>query len=89
MAGKVVWYSYLFKNFPQFAVTDMVKACSVVNEKDIFLEFCCFFDDPIDVGNLISSSSGFSNYSLYTWKFLVHVLLKPSMKDFEHYLVSI
>ena len=87
-AGKVAWYSYLFKNFPQFAVTHTVKGCSVVNKADVFLEFCCFFDDPVDVGNLISGSSSFSKYSLYTLTFLVHVLLKPSMKDFEHYLAS-
>ena len=87
-AGKVAWYSYLFKNFLQFAVTHTVKGCSVVNEADVFLEFCCFFDDPVDVHNLISCSSSFSKYSLYTWKFLIHVLLKPRVKDFEHYLAS-
>ena len=87
-AGKVVWYSYLFKNFPQFVVIHTVKGFSVVNEADVFLEFCCFFNDPMDAGNLISSSSGFSKNSLYIWKFLIHVLLKPSMKDIEHYLAS-
>ena len=76
----MVWYSHLFQNFPQF---------SVVNEADVFLEFSCFFYDPMDVGNLTSSSSAFSKFSLYIWKFLVHVLLKPSLKDFKHYLASI
>ena len=66
-----------------------VKGFSVVNEVDFFfMEFCCFFDDPMDVGNLISGSSGFSKYSLYIWKFLLHVLLKPSVKDFEHCFAS-
>ena len=65
-----------------------VKGFSIVNEADIFLEFPCFFYDPVDVGNLISGSSAFSKSSLNIWKFLVHVLLKPSMEDFEHDLAS-
>ena len=63
-----------------------VKGFSVVNEADVFLEFSCFFYDPADVGNLISGSSAFAKSSLYMWKFSVHVLLKPSLKNFEHYL---
>ena len=89
-AGKVVWYSHLFKNLPQFVVIHTVKGFSIVNEAevDIFLEFSCFFYDPADVGNLFSGSSAFSKSSLFIWKFSVHVLLKPSLKDFEHYLAS-
>ena len=80
----VVWYSYLLKNFPQFVVIHLVKGFSVVNkaEVDVFLELSCFFYDPTDAGNLISGSSAFSKSSLYNWKFLVHVLLKPSLNDF-------
>ena len=83
--GKAVWYSHLFKNFPQSVVIHTVKGFSVVNEAevDIFLEFCCFFYDPMGVGNLISGSSAFSKPSLYIWKLSVHILLKPSLKDFE------
>ena len=79
-----------FKNFPQFVVIHTLKGFSVVNdaEVDVFLEFSCFFYDPTDIGNLISGSSAFSKPSLYIWKFSVHVLLKPSSKDFEHYLAS-
>ena len=88
--NKVVWYSYIFKNFPQFFVIHTVKGFSLVNEAemDVFLELSCFFDDPMDVGNLISGSSAFSKSSLDIWKFSVRVLLKPSLKDFEHYLAS-
>ena len=85
-AGKVVWNYHLFKNFPQFVVIYIVKGFSVVNEGDVFLEFSSFFYDPMDVGNLISGSPAFSKSSLYIGKFLVYVLLKPSLKDFEHYL---
>ena len=76
--GKVVWYSHLFKNFPKFAVIHTVKSFGVVNkaEIDVFLELSCFFDDPADVGNLISVSSAFSKSSLNIWKFTVHLLLK-------------
>ena len=86
----VVWYSHLFKNFPQFSVIHTVKGFSIVDdaEIDIFLEFLCFLYDPANIGNLISGSSAFSKLSLYIWKFLVHILLKPSLKDSEHYLAS-
>ena len=90
-AGKVVWYFHLFKNFSQFAVIHTVKGFGGrVNEAevDVFLEFSCFICDPADVGDLISGSSAFSKSSLYIWKFSVHVLLKPSLKDFQHYLAS-
>ena len=88
--GKVVWYSHLFKNFPQFAVVHTVKGFSVVNEAevDVVLELLCFLYDPTDTGSLISGSSAFSKSSLYIWKFLVHVLLKPSLKDLGHYCAS-
>ena len=75
-AGKVVWYSHLFKNFPQFVVIHTVKGFVNKTEVDIFLELSCFFDDSTDVGNLISGSSAFSKSSLNIWKFMVHVLLK-------------
>ena len=86
----MVWYSHLLKNRPQFVVSHIVKGFSVVNEAEvnICLELSCFFCDPMDVGNLISGSSAFSKSSLYIWKFSVHVLLKPSLKDFEHKLAS-
>ena len=84
-AGKVVWYSHLFQNFPQFVVIHTVKGCGVVNkaEVDVFLKRSCFFNDPTDVGNLISGSSTFSKSSLNIWKFMVHVLLKPGLENFE------
>ena len=90
-AGKVVWYSHVFKNFPQFVVIYTVKGFSVVNEAevDVFLQFSCFFYDPVDVGSLISGFSAFSKSSLYILKFLVQLLLKPSLKDFEHYFASL
>ena len=86
----MVWSSHLLKKFPQFVVIHTVKGLSVVSkaEVDIFLELSCFFNDPTDVGNLISGSSAVPQSSLYIWKFLVHVLLKPSLKDFERYLAS-
>ena len=86
----MVWYSQLFKNFSQFVVIHTVKGSSVVNEAevDVFLEFSCFFCDPVDAGNLISGSSAFSKSSLCICKFLVHVLLNPSLEDFEHNLAS-
>ena len=88
-AGQVVWYSYLFKNFPRL-LWSTVKSFGVVNkaEVDVFLELSCFFHDPTDVGNLISSSSSFSKSSLNIWKFTVHVLLKPGLENFEHYFAS-
>ena len=84
----MVWYSHLFKNFPQFVVIHTVKGFSVVNEADVFLEFPGFLYDPMDIGNLISGSFAFSKPSLYIWKFSVHLLLKPSLNDFENYLAS-
>ena len=86
----MVWYSHLLKNFPQFVVIHTVKGFSVVNEAevDVFLEISCFFYDPTDVGNFISGSSAFSKSRLYIWKFLVHVLLKPRLENFEHYFAS-
>ncbi|CAI9154951.1 unnamed protein product [Rangifer tarandus platyrhynchus] len=85
-AGQVVWYSHLFQNFPQFVVIHIVKGFAVVNkaEVDVFLELSCFFNDPMDFGNLISGSSAFSKSSLNIWKFTVHVLLKPSLENSEH-----
>ena len=90
-AGQVVWYSHLFQNFPQFLVIHTVKGFGIVNkaEIDIFLEFSCFFDDPVDIGNLISVSSAFSKTSLNIWKFTVHVLLKPGLENFKYYLTSV
>ena len=87
----MVWYSHVLKNFPQFVVIHTVKGFGVVNksELDVFLELSCFFDDPTDVGNLISGSSAFSKSSLNTWKFTVHVLLKPGLENFEHYFASV
>ena len=84
----VIWYSHLLKNFPQFVVIHTVKGFRVVNEAevDIFLEFSCFFYDPMYVRNLISGSSGLSKSSLNIWEFSVHVLLKPSLENFERYL---
>ena len=83
----MVWYSHLFKNVPQFVVIYTVKGFGIVNkaEIDVFLELFCFFDDPTDVGNLISGSFAFSKSKLNTWKFTVHVLLKPALENFEHY----
>ena len=77
-------------NFPQFVVIHTVKGFSIVNEAevDVFLEFSCLFYDPVDVGNLISSSSAFSKLSLHIWKFSVHVQMKPSKKELDHYLAS-
>ena len=91
-AGKVVWYSHLFQNFPQFIVIHIVKGFGVVNkaEVDVFLELSCFLDDPLDVGSfLISGSSAFSKSSLNIWNFTVHVLLKPGLENFEHYFASV
>ena len=89
-AGKVVWYSHLLKNFPQFLVIHTVKGINIINEAevDVFPEFSCFSCDPTDVGYLISGSCAFSKSSLNIWKFSVHVLLKPSLEDFEHDLIS-
>ena len=88
---KVVWHSYLLKNFPQFVMICTVKGFSIVNEAEVddFMEFSCFFYDPTDVGNLISGSSASSKSSLSIWNFSVHILLKPSLKNFEHYFASV
>ena len=90
-AGKVVWYSHLLTNFPQLVVIHIVKGFDVVNkaEVDVFLELSCFFDDSADIGNLISVSSAFSKSRLCIWKFSVHLWLKPSLKDSEHYFASV
>ena len=90
-AGEVVWYSHLCQNFPQFVVIHIVKGFSVVNEEevDVFLELSWFFYNPLDVDNLISGSSVFYNSNLNIWKFLVHVLLRPSLENFEHYFADI
>ena len=90
-AGKVVWYSHLLKNFPQFIVIHTVKGFGIVNkaEIDVFLELSCFYDDPADVGNLISGSSAFSKTSLNIRKFMVHILLKSGLENFEHYFTSV
>ena len=90
-AGKVVWYSHLFKNFPQFVVIHTVKGFGIVNkaEVDVFLGLSCFFSDPLDVCNLISCSSVFSKSSWNIWKFSVHLLLKPDLENFEHYFANV
>ena len=87
----MVWYSYLFQNFPQLIVIHTVKGFGIVNraEIDVFLELACFFHDPVDVGNLISGSSTFSKTSLNIWKFMVHVLLKPGLENFKLYFTSL
>ena len=86
----MVWYSHLFQNFPQFVLIHTVEGFGIVNEGevDVFLELSFFFNDPKDVGNLISGSSAFSKSSLNIWKFTVHKLLKPGLEIFEHYFVS-
>ena len=86
----MVWYAHLFENFPQFIVIHTVKGFGIVNkaEIDVFLELSCLFDDPEDVGNLISGSFAFFKTSLNIWKFLVHVLLKRGLENFEHYFAS-
>ena len=87
----MVWHFHLFKNFPQFVVIHTVKGFSIVNkaEVDVFLELSCFFDVPMDVGNLISGSTAFSKSSLNIWTFSGHILLKPSLENFEHYFASV
>ena len=86
----MVWHSQLFKNFLQFVVIHTVRGFGVVNkaEVDVFLELSCLFDDPTDVGNVISGSSSFSKSSLNIWKFSVHVSLKPTLENFKHYFVT-
>ena len=90
-AGQGVWYSHLFQNFPQFIVIHTVEGFGIVYkaEVNVFLELSCFFYDPADVGNLISGSPAFSKTSLNIWKFTVHILLKPSLENFELYFTSV
>ena len=87
----MVWYSPLFKNFPQFVAIHTFIGFGIINkaEVDVFLELSCFFNDPVEVGNLISGFSAFSKSSLNIWKFMVHILLKPGMENSEHYFTSI
>ena len=82
----MVWYSHLLKNFPQFVVIHTVKSFGIVNkaEIDVFLKLFCFFNDPTDVGNSISGSSAFSKSNLKIWEFMIHLLLKPGLENFEH-----
>ena len=89
--GEMVWYSDLFQNFSQFIMIHTVKGFGIVNKAaiDVFLELSWFFDDPADIGNLISGSSAFSKSSLNIWKFLIHVLLKSHLENFEHYFASV
>ena len=83
--------SHLCQNFPQFTVIHAVKAFGIVSETeiDVFLELSCFFDDPVDVGDLIFGSSAFSKTNLNIWRFTVHIMLKPGLENFEHYFASV
>ena len=87
----MVWYSHLFQNFPQVIVIHTVKGFGIVNkaEVDVFLELSCFFDDPVDDGNLISGFSASSKSNLNIWNFMVHVLLKPGLENFKHHFTSV
>ena len=87
----MVWYSHLLKNFPHFVVIHTIKDFGVGNKTEVgdSLELSCFFDDPVDVGSLISGSSAFSKSSLNIWKFMVHVLLKPGLENFEHCFANV
>ena len=84
----MLWKSHIMKNFPQFVVIHTIKVCIVNEANFFFLELSCFFNDPTYVGNLISGSSAFSKSSLYIWKFSVHIVMKPSLEDFEHVITS-
>ena len=85
----MVWYSHLLKNFPQFVVIHTIKGFGVVNKAEVdFFSGTLFFNDPTDVGNLISGFSGFSKSSLNIWKVTGHILLKPGLENFEHYFAS-
>ena len=87
----MVWCSHLFKSFPQFVVIYTVKGFGVINKADVdvFLELSCFFNDPVDVGNLISGSSAFSKSNLNIWKFSVHILINPGLENFERYFANV
>ena len=87
----MVWYFHLFKNIPQFIVIHIVKGFGIVSKAkvNVFLELSCFFNDPTDVGNLISSSSAFFKSNLNIWNFMVHILLKPGLENFEHFFASV
>ena len=87
----MVWYSYLLKNFPEFVVIHTIKGFDIVNKAEVVVSLECsyFFDHPADVGSLVSGSSAFSKTSLNIWKFMVHVLLKPGLENFEHYFASL
>ena len=87
----MIWYSHLFKNFPQFVVIHTIKEFAIADkaEVDVFLELSCFLHDPADVGNLISGSSAFSKTNLNICKFTVHILLKSGLENFEHYFTSV
>ena len=87
----MISYSHLFQNFPEFIVIHTVEGFAILNKAEIyvFLELSCFFYDPMDVGNLISGSSGFSKTNLNIWKFTVHVILKPDLENFEHYFTRV
>ena len=87
----MIWYSHLFQNFPRSIVIHTVKGFGIVNkaEIDVFLELSCFFYDSTDAGNLVSGSSVISKSSLNIWKFMVHVLLKPGLENFEHYFAKV
>ena len=89
--GQLVWYAHILKNFSHFAVIHTVKSLGIVNkaEVDVSLELSCFFNDPVDVSNLISGSSAFPKSSLNIWKFMVHILLKPNLENFVHYFASV
>ena len=86
----MLWHSHLLKNFPQFVVIHTVKSFGIVNKEEVnvFLELSCFYDDPTDIGSLISGSSAFSKSSLNIWKFMFHVLLKPGLENFVYYFAS-
>ena len=88
--GQVAWHFHSFKNFPQFIVMHTVKGFSIMTEAEVdaFLELSCFFYDPTDIVNLISGSSAFPKFGLNIWKLSVHILLKPSLENFEHYFAS-
>ena len=85
----MVQCAHVFKNFPQFALIHTVKAFGIINKAEVFLEPSCFFDDPVDVGNVISGSSAFSKSNLNICKYTVHVLLKPDLDNFEHFFASV